>query len=188
MEQLLEKAALSEVDRVRWESFLSPTRRREWLTVRLVVKDLLPGGAYRAIRYDDRGKPHLPEQGISISHSNEFIAVMVSGKKHLGIDIEEIGTRIERLSQKFLSENEKQYAFSARHVEKLHVMWGAKETLFKIHGIGHVDFKNDLYVHPFIYTGSGYIRASILKKGYEKDYTVNYHMLGDYMLAWAVEE
>ncbi len=184
--ELLENARLSVSEHAKWSTFLSNARKREWLTVRNAIQLLLPGNSAEAIQYDENGKPKLADKSISISHSNDFIAVMVSEKGNIGIDIEEIGTRIERLSQKFLSQNEKQYGYSSKHIEKLHVMWGAKEVLFKIHSIGNLIFITDLLVHPFIYTGSGVVQASILKKGFEKDYSVNYLQMNDYMLVWGM--
>lgn len=186
IEELLENARLSESEYTKWRAFLSNARKREWLTVRNAVRILIPGNPQNVIHYDENGKPKLTYKSISISHSNDFIAVMISEKENIGIDIEEIGTRIERLSQKFLSVNEKQYGYSSKHIEKLHVMWGAKEVLFKIHSIGNLIFISDLLVHPFIYTGSGVVQATILKKGFEKDYPVNYLQMNDYMLVWGV--
>ncbi len=183
--ELLENAGLTDSEHAKWAAFLSNARKREWLTVRNAIR-LLPGNSGETIQYDENGKPNLADKSISISHSNDFIAVMVSEKGNIGIDIEEIGTRIERLSQKFLSQNEKQYGYSSKHIEKLHVMWGAKEVLFKIHSIGNLIFITDLLVHPFIYTGSGVVQASILKKGFEKDYSVNYLQMNDYMLVWGM--
>ena len=112
---------------------------------------------------------------------------MISKKNRIGIDIECIAPRIEKLSKKFLSEQEDSSAYGSKRMEKLHVMWGAKEVLFKIHSIGNLIFKKDIFVYSFDYSGSGEIKASILKEGFEKDYSVQYLKTGKYMLTWSVE-
>ena len=187
MEELLEMASLNDDDRKKFDSFISLSRKREWLTVRKMIKLLLPGNVSNSITYEENGRPRLEGFNISISHSHEWIAVMVSENHKIGIDIEIIGPRIENLAKKFLSANEDLSAISTHRIEKLHVMWGAKEVLFKIHAIGNVIFKKDLFVYTFNYSGSGNVKASILKKGYERDYTIHYLKTGDYMLTWSME-
>jgi 4'-phosphopantetheinyl transferase len=187
LEDLLEMASLNEADLKKFNSFISLSRKREWLTVRKIIKLLIPGTASSLITYEENGKPRLEGCHISISHSHDWIAIMVSEKHKIGIDIEIIGQRIENLAKKFLSSEEDQSAISEHRIEKLHIMWGAKEVLYKIHALGNVIFKKDLFVFPFNYSGSGQVRASIMKKGYERDYTIHYLKTGDYMLAWSME-
>src|SRR5205085_10711498 len=103
------------------------------------------------------------------------------------VDIEFIHPRIELLSRKFLSDNEKPDLADPRHLEKLHVMWGAKEVLYKIHSVGGIEFRKDLFVNDFEYSTSGSLQASILKQGFEREYTIGYEKLGRFMLTWAVE-
>lgn len=187
LEDLLEMASLNEVDLKKFDSFISLSRKREWLTVRKMIKLLFPGNVSTTITYEENGRPRLEGRHISISHSHEWIALMVSENHKIGIDIEIIGPSIENLAKKFLSSEEDQSASSTHRIEKLHVMWGAKEVLFKIHALGNIIFKQDLFVFPFNYSGSGNVKASILKKGYERDYTIHYLRTGDYMLTWSME-
>jgi phosphopantetheinyl transferase len=186
--ELLKNANLNKEELAEWNSFQSEKRKREWLTVRNALKTLVSDDESSTIIYDSNGKPHLSKSSISISHSHEFIAVMISDSPSIGIDIEVVHPRIEILSRKFLSEKEKPDLSDTRHLEKLHVLWGAKEVLFKIHSIGGIDFKKDLFVHPFNYENPGLLTASILKPGYVKNYPIQYEKIERHMLTWSASE
>jgi 4'-phosphopantetheinyl transferase len=186
MDLLLQNAVLNDQEYLQWQSFQSESRKREWLTVRNALRKILPEKSVSSINYDDNGKPHLKNEGaISISHSHQFIAVMKANETRIGVDIEVIHPRIEKLSKKFMNENEKSN-FGEHDLEKLHVVWGAKEVLYKIHSIGGIDFKKDFLVHPFNYKSSGTLKASIMKKGFEKDFIITYEKSGVHMLAWSL--
>ena len=186
IDELLQNAALNLIETMEWNSFKSESRKREWLTTRNALQILLPGANGSSIYYYKNGKPNLMDEGfISISHSHEHIALMKSNDPEIGIDIEIINERILKLSQKFLNEREKENVSSENQLEKLHAMWGAKEVLYKIHTIGDLDFKKDLFVHPFDYKSSGELFASILKKGFQKDFKIFYEKMDQYMLSWS---
>ena len=184
---LLSNLTLTSEEKNEWESFLSLTRQREWLTVRNALKVLLPPPAISKIEYNENGKPQLNGRSISISHSKEFVAVMISKDLLIGIDLEVIHPRIEKLAQKFLNEKEIKSLIGPNQLEKMHVMWGAKEVLYKIHSIGNIDFKRDLIVHPFKYNGTGNLKATLAKKGYEADFKISYSRSEKYMLTWGME-
>ncbi len=187
MSDLLQNAALSQRETADWNSFKSESRKREWLTVRNALKLLIPGANGSSIYYDGNGKPQIIADGfISISHTQEYIAVLKSNISEIGVDIEFIHPRIEKLSQKFLSDDEKLAVSDENKIEKLHVIWGAKEVLYKIHSIGGIDFKKDLSVHPFDYHVNGELKASILKKGFKQDYKISYEKTDQCMLTWAI--
>ena len=187
MSDLLQNAALSQRETADWNSFKSESRKREWLTVRNALKLFIPGANGSSIYYDGNGKPQLMEDGfISISHTQEYIAVLKSNISEIGVDIEFIHPRIEKLSQKFLGDAEKLALSDENKIEKLHVIWGAKEVLYKIHSIGGIDFKKDLFVHPFDYHVNGELKASILKKSFKQDYKISYEKTDQCMLTWAI--
>jgi phosphopantetheinyl transferase len=183
---LLNNCSLSMDELDEWNSFQSDTRKREWLTVRNALQLLLPGESKQIIIYDKKGKPYLSDRSISISHSNGFIAVMISNSGSIGIDIEEIHPRIEVISKKFLGAEEIKYNFNKQKFEHLHVIWGAKEVLYKIYAKGGVDFKKDLFVSPFVYSSKGKVHARITKEDMQKEFTVYYDKIDKYLLTWAM--
>ncbi len=187
IEDLLAAVDLTPEETESYNGFKSINRKREWLTVRIALKNLLPGEKNLKIFYDDNGRPYVKNGfSISISHSQEYIAVIVSGKPKTGIDIELIHPRILQLGRKFVSEEENSTIENSHDKEVMHVIWGAKEVLYKLHGTGGLDFKKELRVMPFTLSHQGILQASILKRGYESEHKIYYEKLENYMLAWSV--
>src|SRR5712671_4939660 len=108
LEELFGQAALSEEIKSEVQSFRSETRRKEWLTLRILLKDVIGVAHYDDIVYDEKGKPHLKDGSghISFSHTRNFAAVMFHRTKNIGIDVETVRERIEKISHKFLSDEE----------------------------------------------------------------------------------
>lgn len=98
---------------------------------------------------DDNGKPYLIgyNQYVSLSHSHECTAAIIYSD-HCGIDIQKKSDKITAIQKKFVSETE-----VAEHkildLLHLHIIWGSKESMFKLYGKGGVDFKKHLLVSPF---------------------------------------
>jgi 4'-phosphopantetheinyl transferase len=152
VEELFGQAALSEGAKSEVENFRSETRKKEWLTLRILLKDVLGVAHYDDIVYDEKGKPHLKNgRGyISFSHTRNFAAVIFHNNKNMGIDIETVRERIEKISHKFVNDEEQAFLQNEKRIEMLHIIWGCKEVLFKLYGKGGLDFKKQMYVHPFV--------------------------------------
>lgn len=134
-------------------------RKREFLGVRLALKALL--GKEVVVIYNEDGKPFLADKSlqISISHSKNWIAVLVHPKLAVGIDIECPSPKIEKVYTRFLSELEQQEIYQERDTRKLQLAWSAKEALYKIIGKEAVDFAKQLRILPFEVKTQGEISA-----------------------------
>ncbi len=182
---LIKIAALSADEMALLRNFKSEGRKREFITVRALLKELFPSEKL-TINYSKNGKPNLSgNKNISISHTKNYVAIMVGEFNHGGIDLETINERIFKLATKFLNEAEIKFTGFNPTIEKLQIIWGAKEVLYKIHEIGDVDFKKHLNVEEFKEAHSGDLYASILKSGYEKRYHVHYETFTPMMITWA---
>ena len=150
-DELFSLASLSEEEKSNVMNFRSEPRRKEWLTLRILLKDVLRVAHYDEVVYDEKGKPHLKNGNgyISFSHTRNFAAVIFHRTKNIGIDVETVRNRIEKISNKFLNDKEQAFIQNEKRIETLHIIWGCKEVLFKIHGKGGLDFKNQMLVHPF---------------------------------------
>ena len=75
-------------------NFKSGKRQREWLAVRLALKEL--SGCEIAIAYKPDGKPYRVDgKGyVSISHSGNLVAVALHDECDIGIDVELRSSRI----------------------------------------------------------------------------------------------
>ncbi len=99
------------------------------------------------IKYDLKGKPFLNKhKGISISHSNEMVAIGISNEIDFGIDIQYKTDKIFKIKNKFLSKNESKFLDKTNDIEFLIKLWSAKESIFKALGREGVSFLNDLEI------------------------------------------
>lgn len=159
-------------------------RKKEFLAVRVALKYLFEEEIY--ISYDENGKPFLSGKryNVSISHSGNWVAVLTHPEREVGVDIECIGNRVEKVYSRFLSEKERLYLSEKKKKEQLHIMWSAKEAAYKIFGKETVDFANQLYIEPFdmnmnrntitIHTMSG--KKLMLQSQLTSQYTLVYGM------------
>jgi len=88
---------------------------------------------------DDRDAP-LPFNGIywSLSHKPRYVAAVV-GPRAIGIDLEEIAPRHERLHAYLAAESE--WALADRSWETFFRYWTAKEAVLKAAGVGLAHLK-----------------------------------------------
>jgi len=164
----------------------SETRKKEWLTLRVLLKDVLSIAHPGEIMYDSKGKPHLKNGNgnISFSHTKNFAAIIFHPKKNVGIDIETAHERVEKISRKFVNTDEGAFIKNERRMETLHIIWGVKEVLFKIYGKGGVDFKKHLHVHPFIPENEGTVDAEMRMENMISDFRINYFFSGDLVVVF----
>lgn len=189
-EELKKQAKLDAVEEVQYNSFKSEIRKKQWLSYRILLKKMLSPFPV-ALEYDDYGKPHLKNNGpyLSISHSGDYSAVITSKVHPVGIDIECLKERIYRISHKFLRTEEDQNIGETNRLEKLYIVWGAKEALYKIYGRPEIEFQRDISVDSFDYlcSGKGRCMASMkTPEGLEK-FSIFYEKISGYMLVYALK-
>ncbi len=127
----------------------SEIHQRGFLSVRHLLREF--GYTDQDLFYDDYGKPHLKDgTHISITHSFTFSAVIISSGE-VGIDIEKQRPKIEIIANKFVD-----YEFNyldtntEDYVRKLTVIWGVKESLYKLFATPGMLFKEHFLVIPFM--------------------------------------
>ena len=171
-------------------NFKYDKRKLEWICSRALVKHLIPEINQVNIIYDINGKPHLesPIKGInyhiSISHSLNDVAVMVSKDEPVGIDLETIRDRILTISKRFINEDELKGIEEKSTIEHMHVIWGIKEVIFKLYSIGELSFHNEIFTEKFDYKGKGELMGFILKDNFAKSYSLQYEKINNLMLVY----
>ncbi|WP_405222076.1 4'-phosphopantetheinyl transferase family protein [Dokdonia sp. Asnod1-B02] len=100
--------------------------------------------------YDKNGKPHLHDgKHISITHSYTFTAIIVSDQP-VGIDIEKQRNKILRIAHKFTPIEEYYTLTNAdARMRKLTIVWGAKESLYKLYSQEGLSFLKHIDVTDF---------------------------------------
>jgi phosphopantetheinyl transferase len=120
------------------------------------------------ISKNELGKPivqNLPLH-VSLSHSKLWAAAAVSRERIVGIDVETIENRIERIAHKFLLPHEL-VNISQNRVETLTLYWSAKESLYKLYSFKQLNFAEHLKIEPFEMQQQGIITASVVLPGFE---------------------
>lgn len=164
-------------------------RRIEWLSVRYLVHKM-SGRTERGIFLKDQfGKPFLQFSNwqISISHSRLFAAAIASPLP-VGIDIQKIVGKIDRILHKFMRPAEQASLDTQHHLAHAHVYWGAKEALYKVYGRKELNFCEHILVDPFPFSGkSGQFTGRVQKNGIEIRCTLRYELLAeDYVLVYCI--
>mgnify|MGYP002713215270 CR=1 FL=1 len=157
----------------RMDGMKSEAHRRAFLSIRHLLA--LAGYEDKDLVYDDFGKPHLKDGNyISITHSHNFTGIIVSETDEVGIDIEMQRDKILRIAHKFTPIGEyKTLANAEAIMRKLTIVWGAKESLYKIYAQQGLSFLRHIDVMDFAFA-DGRTVAEILYKGKKTHYEVEF--------------
>ncbi|WP_292889709.1 4'-phosphopantetheinyl transferase superfamily protein [Nonlabens sp.] len=161
----------------------SELHRRGFLSIRHLLKH----AGYRDLDlyYSEDGKPHLNDHKyISITHSFEFTAIIVSDVP-IGIDIEKQRDKIKRIASKFIGYEEEFIASLEDPVKELTVVWGAKESMYKLYGHKGLGFKAHCLVEPFSMQ-SDQTLARIVFKDDHLNFDVFFKEVENFMLAYVI--
>lgn len=160
---------------------LKGRKRIEFLSARHLVH-LLTGLEHRMpMHIDLAGKPIFlwdPTLHLSISHSHQYAAAILSKTSKVGIDIQLIVPQMRKVAKRVFSPAELSFASTENELEMLHILWGIKEAVYKAYGLGSIDFINQIGVHPFNYQyPKGIFEASLTKESEINTYSGTYHFL-----------
>lgn len=182
--ELLDIAGIYENETI-WDGLSHPQRKKEFLVKRIVLQHLLKEKSI-SVSYDESGKPFLSESSvhISISHTKQYVAAITHNTKTVGIDIEIVHPRIEKISTRFIGEDEKKWLATEHYLEQLYIIWGAKECAFKIYSKGSMDFKKMLRVNKFDYSASGNTFVSLTKNNVTCEYPFWWQHMREFMLVY----
>jgi phosphopantetheine--protein transferase-like protein len=162
-EELFHRALLSEKEAENFLSFKSEGRKRQWLSYRVLIHELIK--EKKEIVYNNHGKPFLKlthkKINVSITHSGDFSAVIINENNPVGIDIEKPSQRLHNVSERFLSTDERNFIDSQNYLNHLAICWTIKEAVFKIHGNLLFDFREQILLEPFKYGESGKVNVKI---------------------------
>ncbi len=166
----------------RLENMKSEVHQKGFLSVRHLLKELGYGDS--DLFYTKDGKPHLKDgKRISITHSFAFSAIIVSDNV-VGIDIEKNREKIIKIAPKFIA-SEFKFLDKDNLVEHLTVIWGAKESLYKIHPNGGLLFKEHLPIEAFKLEDRQ-ARGWIKKEDFYEVYQIHFKKIENYSLVYAL--
>ena len=170
----------------RVDNMRSELHRRGFLSIRHLMAEA--GYADKDLHYDAFGKPHLRDgTHISITHSFSFTGIVVSDRYEVGIDIERQREKILKIGHRFASLDEIGPEEDDRAlIRKLTMVWGAKESLYKVMGIPGLSFLNHIRVADFELS-SGKTDARAVFGDRSAAFEVFFQEFEGYTLAYAVK-
>jgi phosphopantetheinyl transferase len=185
LEDLTMGIKLTERSKKRIEAMKSVLHQQGFMSIRQLLKQA--GYADTDVFYDAFGKPHLKDKNyLSISHSFTFTAIIISKKKPVGIDVEKQRDKIVKIAHKFTPIEE--YNTIANHealVSKLTVVWGAKESLYKIYGKKKLRFLNHIYIEDFSFIDTK--TTGVIKyKGHVSTHSIHFFEFDGFTCVYAI--
>jgi phosphopantetheinyl transferase len=170
-----------------------PHKRLQHLAGRFLLKELYPDFPYELIKIADTRKPFLENEAyhFSISHCGEYAAVMVSTVSRVGVDVEKVSSKVERVKHKFLSGYEQQLieqraAGTELYTAILTATWGIKESLYKWYGDGEVDFIEHLHIKKIALDDNIGIARCTIVKDQPVDLMVHFLYFNNNCISWVL--
>jgi len=168
-----------------------PHKRLQHLAGRYLLRYLFPDFPAESIAIADTRKPFLPDEQyhFSISHCGDYAAAIVSSTERVGIDVELLTPRVEKIKHKFLHPEELTLVEKSTTdtITLLTLLWSAKEAMFKWWGNGDVDFSEVLRIHELPEKEEGSINASFIKTTIFP-LSLQYQLFGNLTLVWTEGE
>lgn len=171
--ELSKDVELTQHCQARMDGMKSKAHRRAFLSIRHLLAEA--GYVDHDLYYDDFGKPHLKDgKYISITHSHNFTGIIISETDEVGIDIEMQRDKILRIAHKFTPIQEySTLANSEAIIRKLTIVWGAKESLYKIYAQQGLSFLRHINVMDFTFEDTRTV-AEILYEGKRSHYEIEF--------------
>jgi len=127
---------------------LSPRKRSEWMASRELLYQIAALPERAKCLYDDFGKPYLEgvPKHISVSHSELWCAAMISDQP-CGVDIQVYSETVQRIAGRVLTpEDLIRIGQNDNALQQLHLLWGAKECIYKAYGRRKLGFREHIYI------------------------------------------
>ena len=168
---------------------VNATRQAQWLAGRVLAHALLrengtEDGANVLVQNDSTGRPWLAgdvqDSRLSLSHSGMWVAAVLAQGVRVGVDVEMVRDKAQRLAGKFLNAGEWAAAQAAAPAnnELAHayytLLWSAKEALYKLAGQRGIIFKTQLLLSSFEPQESGEIPATLVLNGGQTRHCICY--------------
>jgi phosphopantetheinyl transferase len=147
LEVLKKNLKLSKSDEIRFQNRRIVSHQKQFMASRRLLMEA--GLSPQTLYHDPYGIPLLESgQQLSISHTKNLAGIAL-GTKPLGIDLEIFRPKIERIATRFLHDQESFALQGKGTIEKLTLIWTAKEALYKALKKKGIIFSEQLIVAPF---------------------------------------
>lgn len=153
-------------------------KRLEFCVGRVLAKTLLEklSVKFEGIVKDEFGKPFFRNNNyqLSLSHSYPYVGALIDKTKSVGIDVEQIKSKLLKIGPRVLHPEELEDAGS--NEIKHCIYWCAKEALIKIYGKKDLVFAENLLIKPFSLQNQGNISGRIIVNNTETTIPLYYEV------------
>lgn len=188
-DELLGQITLSQAEQQLYSTFRTEWRQKQWLSYRRLIREIISPQQY-PVHYDESGKPFLAgsDWHISATHTEEYAGVIISRHVKVGIDMEKIRPRIEKVKEKFMSEGELADIPPESWLEGLTLSWCAKESLYKLYGQRNLDFRKNIRIFLPLHNEEKKFTGEIILPDQCVVFTLHYEIRDDLVVVWATEK
>ncbi len=175
--------ALTQKSHQRLEGMKSMVHQKGFLSIRKLLE--ASGYTDSDLYYHETGKPLLTDGvQVSITHSAQYSALALA-EVPVGIDIEHVKPVVGRIAHKF-TKNEAWFldATASDYLDKLTVIWGVKEAIFKIVNEPGISFNHHIAVSEFSLDDQE-TTAMLDFNGQQTGFTIYFESIADYKLVVA---
>ena len=179
---LFRAVSLKDTSLFRLEGMKSEEHQRGFLAVRMLLQHL--GYTDYDLTYDEAGKPHLSDgKHISISHSHEFSCICISDEL-MGIDLEKLKDKTLRIAPRFMEVKHLENLSVLEQMEKATVVWGIKESIFKIKNEKGISFPEHIFENEFCLP-DGKCSAELHFNNTIEKFKIHFYKVEDYIFVCA---
>ena len=179
---LFRAVSLKDTSLFRLEGMKSEEHQRGFLAVRMLLQHL--GYTDYDLTYDEAGKPHLSDgKHISISHSHEFSCICISDEL-MGIDLEKLKDKTLRIAPRFMEVKHLENLSVLEQMEKATVVWGIKESIFKIKNEKGISFPEHIFEDEFSFSDEKCAAELHFNNTIEK-FNIQFYKVEDYIFVCA---
>lgn len=198
---LFRAVLLNESSRKRLEGMKSESHQKGFLAVRMLLQYI--GHSDEDLTYDASGKPYLEgkrqdargksesiiqhpspiTQHISISHSHEFSCICISDEV-IGIDLELIKEKSLKIAPRFMDVNHLQGLSIADQITKTTIVWGIKESIFKIKNEKGISFPDHIFEDAFDIK-EGKCTAELHFNNQIEKFDIQFHLIEGYVFVFS---
>lgn len=181
-DELFRSVALKDVSLARLEGMKSEAHQKGFLSVRRLLMEA--GYNDFDLYYDEFGKPHLNDgKHISISHSHEC-SVIVLSNQIVGADLELLKEKTLHIAPRFMETFHLEQLSHENQIKKATVIWGIKESVFKIKNEKGISFPEHIFEKPFRLEDKKAV-AELQFNSYVEYFDIQFDFIDDYVFVCA---
>jgi 4'-phosphopantetheinyl transferase EntD len=188
-ETLFRMTYLNGDDIRRLNSFKSFHRKIESLSVRALLQQMTRPDA-RIVYNKQSHKPFLDDRSfnISVSHSHKYTSILLGKNKLVGVDLEYMTHKIEKVAHKFIHKQDVITSNLLTRRKQLYIHWCAKEALFKICDKIDINFHEDLIIKPFDVNTEGCIVGVVQNDSRYEEFKMHYQIVNNYVWVYCMKQ